>query len=81
MNSPVLDLTLTQTLESCSSSPEAPLRTLRELIAAQVPTHVMLAPIVPGLTDAELPALLNGLSPGCEQPGKGSSRRGKLENA
>jgi len=57
-----LDQTLTQVLEPRSSSPLARLRALRELNAAQVPTHAMLAPIVPGLTDSEIPALLQAAS-------------------
>ncbi len=53
-----LDQTLTRVLEPRTSSPQARLRAIRELADAGVPTHVMLAPIIPGLTDAEIPALL-----------------------
>ena len=53
-----LDQSLTRVLEPRTSSPAARLRALRELNAAGVPTHVMTAPIIPGLTDSEIPALL-----------------------
>src|SRR5690606_24316366 len=42
-----------------TSPPAARLRAIRELSAAGVPTRVMVAPIVPGLTDTETPAILN----------------------
>lgn len=53
-----LDQSLTRVLEPRTSSPAARLRALRELNEAGVPTHVMTAPIIPGLTDSEIPALL-----------------------
>lgn len=53
-----LNQSLTRVMEPRTSSPEARLRAIRELHAAGVPVHVMLAPLVPGLTDHEIPALL-----------------------
>jgi len=48
----------TADLEPRSSRPEARLRAIRELSAAGVPVRVMVAPIIPGLTDSETPAIL-----------------------
>ncbi|HVJ87285.1 MAG TPA: PA0069 family radical SAM protein [Caulifigura sp.] len=49
---------ITADLEPRSSRPEARLRAIRELSAAGVPVRVMVAPIIPGLTDSETPAIL-----------------------
>jgi DNA repair photolyase len=49
---------LTRTLEPRTSSPDAKLRAIKELTAAGIPTHVMVAPIIPGLNDHEVPAIL-----------------------
>lgn len=49
---------ITSDLEPRSSRPEARLRAIRELSAAGVPVRVMVAPIIPGLTDTETPAIL-----------------------
>jgi len=53
-----LDATLARTMEPRTSSPEARLRTIRELTAAGVPTRLMLAPVIPGLNDSEIPAIM-----------------------
>ena len=53
-----LDQSLTRVMEPRTSSPQARLRAITELTAAGVPTVVMVAPVIPGLTDSELPALL-----------------------
>jgi DNA repair photolyase len=53
-----LDATLARTMEPRTSSPEARLRALRELTAAGISTNVMVAPIIPGLNDSEIPAIL-----------------------
>jgi DNA repair photolyase len=53
-----LDQSLVRVMEPRTSSPEARLRTLTELSQAGVPTRVMIAPVVPGLTDSEMPAIL-----------------------
>jgi len=49
---------MTAELEPRSSRPEARLRAIRELSTAGVPVRVMVAPIIPGLTDSETPAIL-----------------------
>lgn len=53
-----LDADLAQTLEPRATSPAGRLRTIRELTSAGVPVTVNVAPIIPGLTDAELPRIL-----------------------
>ena len=53
-----LDARLAGGLEPRTSGPPARLRAIRELSAAGVPTMVMTAPIIPGLNDSEIPALL-----------------------
>ncbi len=45
-------------LEPRTASPQARLRALRELNAAGVPTGVMVAPIIPAITDHEMEAIL-----------------------
>jgi len=49
---------LARTMEPRASSPEQRLRTIRELRKAGVPVIVMTAPIIPGINDSEVPALL-----------------------
>jgi DNA repair photolyase len=53
-----LDRALARTMEPRTSSPEARLRAIRELSDAGIPTNVMTAPIIPGLNDSEIPAIL-----------------------
>jgi DNA repair photolyase len=53
-----LDAELARTLEPRTATPPARLRAVRELTAAGVPVRAMLAPIVPGVTDSEIPAIL-----------------------
>ncbi|MEQ8318030.1 MAG: PA0069 family radical SAM protein [Phycisphaerales bacterium] len=53
-----LDADLARTLEPRATSPAGRLRTIRELAAAGVPVSVNIAPIIPGLTDTEVPSLL-----------------------
>ena len=53
-----LDAKLARVMEPRTSSPEARLRAMRELNAAGVPAHLMLAPVIPGLNDSEIPAIL-----------------------
>jgi DNA repair photolyase len=54
-----LDRSLTGVLEPRTSTPEARLRAITALAAAGVPVGVMVAPVIPGLTDHELPAILD----------------------
>ena len=53
-----LDQALCRVMEPRTSSPAARLRAIRELTTAGVPTIVMVAPIIPGLNDSEIPAIL-----------------------
>ncbi len=53
-----LDADLARTLEPRTSSPEARLRAVRELTAAEVSVRVMVAPIIPGLNDHEIGRIL-----------------------
>lgn len=57
-----LDDDLAQKLEPRASSPAARLRVIRELTAANVPVSVNVAPIIPGLTDTELPGILEAVA-------------------
>jgi DNA repair photolyase len=45
-------------MEPRASRPARRLQAIRELTAAGIPTGVMVAPIIPGLTDHEVPAIL-----------------------
>jgi DNA repair photolyase len=53
-----LDAKLARAMEPRTSSPAARLRTIRELSDAGIPTQLMLAPVIPGLNDSEIPAIL-----------------------
>lgn len=53
-----LDAALARSMEPRTSTPAARLRAVRELSAAGVPVRVLAAPVVPGLNDTELPAVL-----------------------
>jgi len=57
-----LDADLAQKLEPRASSPAGRLRAIRELTAAGIPVTVNIAPVIPGLTDTELPRLLEAVS-------------------
>jgi DNA repair photolyase len=53
-----LDAELARTLEPRTSTPAARLKAVRALADAGIPVRVMTAPIIPGLNDCEIPALL-----------------------
>jgi DNA repair photolyase len=53
-----LDHELARSLEPRTSPPAKKLAAMRALSAAGVPVGVMVAPIIPGLTDSEVPAIL-----------------------
>lgn len=53
-----LDADLARVMEPRTSSPVARLRTIRALTAAGVPTSLMLAPVIPGLNNSEIPAIM-----------------------
>lgn len=53
-----LDNDLRRVMEPRTSPPQARLNAIRELAEANIPVSVNVAPIIPGLTDHELPAIL-----------------------
>ncbi len=53
-----LDADLARRMEPRAATPERRLEAIAALTAAGVPVGVMIAPVVPGLTDAEIPRLL-----------------------
>ncbi|HXO16157.1 MAG TPA: PA0069 family radical SAM protein [Steroidobacteraceae bacterium] len=53
-----LDAELKRRLEPRAASPQARLRTLKELCAAGVPSGVLVAPVIPALTDHEMEGIL-----------------------
>jgi DNA repair photolyase len=53
-----LDAGLARRMEPRTSTPELRLEAIRTLAEAGVPVGVMVAPVVPGLTDHEMPAIL-----------------------
>jgi DNA repair photolyase len=57
-----LDSELAGKLEPRASSPMARLRIIREMTAAGVPVTVNVAPVIPGLTDVEVPAILQAIA-------------------
>ena len=54
-----LDSKLQRVLEPRTSPPQARLDAVRQLRSAGIPTGVMVAPIIPGLTDHEVPNILD----------------------
>lgn len=54
-----LDAALARVMEPQTSSPAARLNAIRTLAEAGVPVQVMVAPIVPGLNDSEIPSILS----------------------
>lgn len=53
-----LDPDLARVMEPRASCPEHRLAAIEELSSAGIPVHVLVAPVVPGLTDHEMPALI-----------------------
>ena len=53
-----LDRSLTGVMEPGTTRSEGRLRAVRELTAAGIPCGVMIAPVIPGLNDHEIPAIL-----------------------
>ena len=53
-----LDPALQRVMEPRTSTPERRLEAVAKLTAAGIPTGVMIGPVIPGLTDHELPAIL-----------------------
>lgn len=57
-----LDARLAQSLEPRASAPAARLRAIRELTRAGIPVTVNVSPVIPGLTDAEIPRILEAVA-------------------
>jgi len=57
-----LDAKLSQKMEPRASRPDDRLRTIEALSDAGIPVVAMVAPVVPGLTDTEIPAILNAVA-------------------
>jgi DNA repair photolyase len=57
-----LDAELGRRMEPRTSAPKRRLDAIRELSSAGIPTGVMMAPVVPGLTDHEMPAIFRAAS-------------------
>ena len=53
-----LDAGLVRSMEPRTSTPAARLRAIKALSDAGVPVRVMVAPVIPGLNDTEIPAIL-----------------------
>ena len=53
-----LDAELKRTLEPRTASPQARLRVIRELTASGIPVTVLVAPVIPAITDHELESIL-----------------------
>ena len=58
MSITTLDPGLARSMEPRTSTPAAKLRAARALADAGVPVRVLIAPVIPGLNDAEIPAIL-----------------------
>lgn len=58
MSVTTLDRDLARKMEPRASTPSLRLRAISDLAAAGIPVHVMIGPVVPGLTDHEIPAIL-----------------------
>ena len=54
-----LDRDLARLLEPRASTPAARLSAMRELVSAGIPVAVMVAPVIPGLTDQEIERILD----------------------
>src|SRR5688572_22205233 len=57
-----LDDELAKKLEPRAASPARRLHVLRELVKAKVPVTVNIAPVIPGLTDTELPTIMKAVA-------------------
>ena len=53
-----VDKQIAQAMEPRTSTPQARLRAIQELTSAGIPTGVLIAPIIPGLTDSSIPETL-----------------------
>jgi DNA repair photolyase len=58
MSLTTLDAEVKRTLEPRAASPQARLKVMRQLVDAGVPTRVLVAPVVPAITDHEMESIL-----------------------
>ena len=58
MSITTLDAELARSMEPRTSTPAARLRAVKALAEAGVPVRVLVAPVIPGLNDREIPAIL-----------------------
>jgi DNA repair photolyase len=56
-----LDPALARSMEPRTSTPAARLRAVEALAAAGVPVRILVAPVIPGLNDTEIPAILEAV--------------------
>ncbi|MCL2716644.1 MAG: radical SAM protein [Alphaproteobacteria bacterium] len=59
MSLTTLDTALARALEPGVPTPERRLEAMRELVAAGIPTRVMIAPVIPGLTDGTIEPIVD----------------------
>lgn len=57
-----LDQSLTKRLEPACTAPAARLDAIASLTSAKIPVHAMIAPIIPGINDHEIPSVLKAVS-------------------
>lgn len=62
MSVTTLDRKLARAMEPRASTPPMRLRAIEQLSQAGIPVNVMIGPVVPGLTDHEVPAILEAAS-------------------
>jgi DNA repair photolyase len=58
MSVTTLDAVLARSMEPRTSTPAAKLRAVRTLADAGVPVSILVAPVIPGLNDSEMPSIL-----------------------
>ena len=56
-----MDQSLTKDMEPQTSTPAARLRAIKSLSESGIPVNVMVAPVIPGLNDSEIPAILEAV--------------------
>src|SRR5690606_12752753 len=56
---PIMDARVARVIEPFAPPPELRFRALEKLSRAGLPTGISLGPVIPGLTDSDIPALLS----------------------
>jgi DNA repair photolyase len=57
-----MDQSLTKVLEPACTAPAGRLNAIRKLAENGIPVHVMVAPVIPGLNDTEIPTVLQAVA-------------------